>query len=73
MRRPAKPEVGQCVKWNLERGYGFLRVGDGSPDVFVHFSALPHNYPSLSEGQWVHFVRIKGSRGYRATGIEIVP
>lgn len=34
---------GQLTTWNDERGFGFLRPGDGGPDVFVHISGFPRD------------------------------
>ena len=41
------------VKWfNGDKGYGFIAVEGGGPDVFVHFSAITGGgYRSLEEGQ----------------------
>jgi CspA family cold shock protein len=45
------------VKWyNATKGFGFIAPEDGSPDVFVHISAVERSgLGSLSEGQRVRF------------------
>lgn len=34
--------TGKLVKWNAERGFGFLVADHGDQEVFVHISAFPH-------------------------------
>ena len=41
--------------WNQLRGYGFVRPDDGSPDVFVHITALSGAGQMLCEGQRISF------------------
>ena len=45
------------VKWfNPKKGYGFIGPDDGSPDVFVHISAVQRSgLLHLSDGQKVRF------------------
>jgi cold shock protein len=45
------------VKWfNATKGYGFIQPDDGSPDVFVHVSAVERaGLDTLREGQKVHY------------------
>jgi CspA family cold shock protein len=56
------------VKWfNAEKGFGFISVDGGGPDVFVHFSAiLTDGYKSLDEGQSVQFEIVQGQKGPQA-------
>ncbi|MDQ1746578.1 MAG: cold shock protein [Frankiaceae bacterium] len=60
------------VKWfNSEKGFGFIAPSDGSPDVFVHFSAIQsQGYKSLDEGQNVEFDVTQGQKGLQAENVR---
>jgi cold shock protein len=58
------------VKWfNAEKGYGFISA-EGSPDVFVHHTAiLGDGFKSLDEGQTVEFEVQQGPKGAQAANV----
>ncbi len=62
------------VKWfNAAKGYGFITPDDGTPDVFVHFSAISgQGYRELTEGQRVEFETTRGPKGLQATSVRAV-
>jgi CspA family cold shock protein len=62
------------VKWfNGEKGYGFIQVDGGGPDVFVHFSAIVGaGYRSLEEGQKVEFEITQGKKGPQAENVRVI-
>lgn len=62
------------VKWfNKEKGYGFIKADDGSPDVFVHFSAIAGNgFRILDEGQKVSFDVEAGRKGPQAADVSVL-
>ncbi|HEV7933108.1 MAG TPA: cold-shock protein [Actinomadura sp.] len=60
------------VKWfNAEKGFGFIAVDGGGPDVFVHYSAIQSSgYRSLDENQRVEFEVTQGNRGPQADQVR---
>ena len=59
------------VKWfNEAKGFGFITPADGTPDVFVHFSAIQGSgFKLLTEGQKVEFEVVKGQKGPAAQNV----
>ncbi|CAI7975119.1 cold-shock protein [Frankia sp. Mgl5] len=60
------------VKWfNAEKGFGFISVDGGGPDVFAHFSSIVGDgYKSLEEGQRVSFDIEQGQKGPQAAKVQ---
>ncbi len=62
------------VKWfNEAKGFGFITPADGSDDLFAHFKEIQGDgFKSLTEGQRVEFVPVRGPKGMQATRISPV-
>jgi cold shock protein len=62
------------VKWfNSDKGYGFIAPDDGTPDVFVHHSAIQiDGYRSLEENQRVEYTASRGAKGPQADEVRPV-
>jgi cold shock protein len=55
--------VGTVKFFNAQRGFGFIALDDGSPDVFVHVSAVEQaGMRTLHEGQRVSFELVTDAR-----------
>ena len=62
------------VKWfNDQKGYGFITPEDGSPDVFVHHTAIrAEGFRSLTENQTVQFEVLESDKGPKAANVTKV-
>ena len=62
------------VKWfNPDKGFGFIAPDDGTPDVFVHYSAIDSGgYRSLEENQKVEYTVQQGPKGLQAAQVRSV-
>ncbi|GAA1758517.1 cold-shock protein [Streptomonospora sp. S1-112] len=60
------------VKWfNSEKGFGFIAVEGGGPDVFVHYSAIAGTgFRNLEEDQSVEFEITQGPKGPQASNVR---
>lgn len=60
------------VKWfNSEKGFGFIAVSDGGPDVFVHYSEIQgKGFRTLEENQRVEFEVGQGTKGPQAQNVR---
>jgi len=61
------------VKWyNPIKGFGFIAPEDGSPDVFVHISAVERSgLGSLNEGQRVSFEAQRNPKNGKTSAANI--
>jgi cold shock protein len=62
------------VKWfNSEKGYGFIQLGDGGDDLFVHHSGISGSgFKSLEEGTKVSYEATQGQKGMQAGNVTPV-
>ena len=60
------------VRWfSRVKGYGFIQPDDGSPDVFVHYSAITgEGYRNLYEGDAVVYQEIDNGKGPQAQDVN---
>ena len=62
---------GTVVRWNEERGFGFIAIGSGGDQVFVHVSAFPRDGRKPEAGELVSFEVGTGNDGKkRALRVE---
>ncbi|AZO47966.1 MAG: cold-shock protein [Mesorhizobium sp.] len=60
--------TGTVKFFNATKGFGFIELGNGQPDVFVHISAVERaGMGSLVEGQKVSFEIVKDSRNGKSS------
>lgn len=62
------------VKWfNNCKGFGFIDPGDGTGDIFAHYSAISmQGYKTLPQGSTVSYELIEGPKGRLAQSIELL-
>ena len=63
-----------AVKWfDHAKRFGFIKPSDGSPDVFVHHSAVqPDSVSKLNDGVQVEFEVTQGAKGPQASDVRVI-
>jgi cold shock protein len=62
---------GTVKRFNADKGYGFIAPDDGTPDVFVHHSAIEvDGYHSLEDNQRVEYTVTQSAKGPRAEQVR---
>ena len=60
----------QCFRYNVERGYGFIAVEDGGPDMYVHATGLETDGP-LKDGDRVRFATVIDRRTNKPKAVDV--
>jgi cold shock CspA family protein len=65
--------TGIVVRFDGDRGYGFIEPDDGGEDVFLHASVLDDDVKSLMRiGKRVQFDAVGGERGRKAFDVRVL-
>jgi len=46
---------GQLIKWNEDKGFGFIKTPKLTSDIFIHISALKHMSRKPKPGDFIYF------------------
>jgi CspA family cold shock protein len=73
-RAAARPERDATVKWfNKEKGFGFVELGDGSGDAFLHIRAVEAaGHSDLLPGTRLTVTTAQGQKGPQVTSVTSV-
>ena len=63
--------VGKVVKYNTQRGFGFIKDTSDGVDVFFHITCV-NGRTVLQPGTLVNYVRKMGEKGYQATKVWLL-
>ena len=63
---------GKVVRFDDDRGYGFLAPDDGGEDVFVHANDISESKQLFRPGARVEFEIEEGERGLKASHVRLL-
>ncbi len=62
---------GNLIKWNDDRGFGFIAPAQGHDEIFVHISAFPRDGTRPRVGELISF-EIEGGSGGKKRAVRIL-
>lgn len=63
--------LGQLMKWDNSKGFGFIKSSELNQDTFIHISALKHLSRKPKQGDFIHFDVEQYKGKSRATNARI--
>lgn len=63
--------AGRVVRFDSQRGYGFIAPDDGGEDVFLHVNDMLMPESQVRRGIVVEFEIEDGERGPKASGVRL--
>jgi len=62
---------GRVKRFDEKKGYGFIELEEGGPDVFVHYSDIVgEGFRTLTPGELVEFDLVEGEKGPKALNVH---
>eukprot|EP00928_Gymnodinium_smaydae_P065364 TRINITY_DN48521_c0_g1_i1.p1 TRINITY_DN48521_c0_g1~~TRINITY_DN48521_c0_g1_i1.p1 ORF type:complete len:285 (+),score=62.86 TRINITY_DN48521_c0_g1_i1:74-856(+) len=66
-----KTERGKMLRWNSEKGFGFIQPDSGGEDLFCHVSALVNGDGSVHDGDIVSYIKELNDRKGKHQAINV--
>eukprot|EP00930_Biecheleria_cincta_P031832 TRINITY_DN2207_c0_g1_i1.p1 TRINITY_DN2207_c0_g1~~TRINITY_DN2207_c0_g1_i1.p1 ORF type:complete len:227 (-),score=29.40 TRINITY_DN2207_c0_g1_i1:44-724(-) len=57
-RERGGPGTGKLLRWNADKGFGFIQTDDGGEDLFCHVSDLLDGDGSVRDGDQVSYIKV---------------
>jgi len=64
--------TGKIIRFDMDKGYGFIAQDNGGDDVFLHVNELVNVGSQIDAGTRLRFSIMDGARGLKAYGVQVI-